>query len=395
MSEIKVLEIGEFCTTGSGSTPSRKNIAKYYTGGTIPWVKSGELKENIITNSEEFITEAALSETSVKLVPANAILLAMYGATVGRLAVLGMPSTTNQAICHIIPDPNVARVRYLYYALQSQVAHIINQGVGGAQPNINQGIVKNLKVPIPSLTIQDQTIDLLDRADGIRKNRLTAIDLIETLKKSIFVEIFGDPARNPKGWKWGTIRDLVSEVKYGTSSKADSLVGEYPILRMNNITYSGEMDFNELKYIDLDPDDTEKYLVKDGDLLFNRTNSKELVGKTAVFRGSKPMAYAGYLIRVRTNEYANEDFLVGFLNSSFGKTTLFNMCKSIVGMANINAQELQDIKIYRPPIELQNEYRNRISRMLEFREKLYSSLVKTEQLFASLQNRAFRGELSL
>ncbi len=91
-------------------------------------------------------------------------------------------------------------------------------------------------------------------------------------------------------------------------------------------------------------------------MLFNRINSKELVGKTAVYNQDTPIAYAGYLVRLRTNERANSKYISVFLNSPYGKLTLQGMCKSIVGMANINAQELQDIKIPIPPLPLQNKF---------------------------------------
>ena len=112
--------LADFCKTGSGGTPSRKEMLRYYEGGTIPWVKSGELKEQVISSTSEHITQAALKETSVKLVPKDALLLALYGATVGRLGILGTQAATNQAVCHIIPDPSRADFRYMFHCLSSQ-----------------------------------------------------------------------------------------------------------------------------------------------------------------------------------------------------------------------------------------------------------------------------------
>lgn len=97
-------------------------------------------------------------------------------------------------------------------------------------------------------------------------------------------------------------------------------------------------------------------VLHDGDILFNRTNSAELVGKTAIFRGVKPMAYAGYLIRLRANEKADPEFVSGVLNSRYGKRTLRGICKSIIGMANINGKEVQAIPIPQPPLPLQREF---------------------------------------
>lgn len=186
---------------------------------------------------------------------------------------------------------------------------------------------------------------------------------------------------------------MVSEVKYGTS-KSSAENGRYPYLRMNNITSDGYMDYTNMKSINIDDDEKEKYIVRKGDLLFNRTNSKELVGKTGIFNEDQEMVIAGYLIRVRTNERANPWYLWGYLNSSHGKKTLIGMCKAIVGMANINAQELQSIKILIPPIELQNKYSKIVEKTESLKAQYQSSLKELGNLYGSLSQRAFKGEIT-
>ena len=146
--------LADFCTTGTGGTPSRGKMQRYYEGGTIPWVKSGELREEVITSTGERITETALKETHVKLVPKDALLLALYGATVGRLGILGIQATTNQAVCHIIPNSLRVDLRYMFHSLLNQVSYLVGRGVGGAQPNISQGIIKSLAIPLPPLDLQ-------------------------------------------------------------------------------------------------------------------------------------------------------------------------------------------------------------------------------------------------
>ncbi len=187
--------------------------------------------------------------------------------------------------------------------------------------------------------------------------------------------MFGDPVINPMGWTEGTIRDIVTEVKYGTSKPAQE-GGRYTYLRMNNITYDGQLNLSSLKYIDIEDNEIKKYIVSKGDVLFNRTNSKELVGKTCVFNLDTPMVIAGYIIRVRTNELALPDYLSAVLNSKYGKETLAGMCKAIVGQANINAQELQDIKIFIPPIELQKEYVKFVQQVDKLKFVLQKSLLE-------------------
>ena len=281
--------------------------------------------------------------------------------------------------------------KWVFYMLRAFKLERYVEGAG--VPTLNRNLVHDELIPLPPLAEQKRIAAILDKADAIRQKRQQAIKLADEFLRSVFLEMFGDPVTNPKGWETGTIRDLVTSVNYGTSAKASETDGEFPILRMGNITYEGKWDLSDLKYIDLDDKDQVKYLAQRNDLLFNRTNSKELVGKTAVFDEDDPMAIAGYLIRVRTNEHGNPWYISGYLNSLHGKQTLLNMCKSIVGMANINAQELQDIKIMLPPIELQNQYELLVKAVKTRSSKQNNSFLDLKNLFDALSQKAFSGQI--
>ena len=299
------------------------------------------------------------------------------------------PRLLRLSFCHDHLDPQY----FMYYFKSPMAQKVLEMNAhGGTMGVLNAANLKELPIPLPPLPEQKRIAAILDKADAIRRKRQEAIKLTEQFLRSVFLDMFGDPVTNPMGWPCGTIRDLVLEVKYGTSGKADE-TGPVPILRMNNITYVGTWDLSELKYIDLPAKDADKYLVSNGDLLFNRTNSKELVGKCAVYRGPEPMAFAGYLIRARTNELACTDYIAGYLNSYFGKTKLRHMCKSIVGMANINAQELQNIDILIPPREEQRRYTDLVVATLRRAKQGESAAQVGDKLFNSLVQRAFRGEL--
>ena len=198
--------------------------------------------------------------------------------------------------------------------------------------------------------------------DNTIKNMQRKISILEQLTKSLFTRMFGDIKTNDKNWEIKKLGEVV-QTQYGTSKKATSVVGEFPILRMNNITYSGEMDYKDLKYVELSDSEKEKFLLKKGELLFNRTNSKELVGKTGLFNLDVPMAFAGYLIKIKPSSLIHSKFLLFFMNSEFMKKLLYNKAKNIVGMANINAKELEDFSIILPPIELQNKFAERIEKI--------------------------------
>jgi len=205
--------------------------------------------------------------------------------------------------------------------------------------------------------------------------------------------MFGDPVTNPKGWEMGVIGDLMDSVNYGSSKKADEQKGAYPILRMNNITYSGGWDFTSLKFINLDEKEQSKHLVYKGQILFNRTNSKELVGKTAVYRENKPMAFAGYLVRGIVRQNADAEYVGAFMNTPQIKQFLQNKCKNIVGMANINAKEFQAIPVPLPPTTLQHHFATIVESIERQKSRLRAHLAELDTLFASLQARAFNGAL--
>lgn len=167
--------------------------------------------------------------------------------------------------------------------------------------------------------------------------------------------MFGDPVLNEKGWKIVTVGDIVTEVRYGTSKPAVE-GGKYPYLRMNNLTADGHLDLKDLKYIDISEDEIEKCVVRKGDVLFNRTNSIELVGKTAVFDLTEEMVIAGYIIRVRLTKEMLPVVFSQYMNLEPLKVILRGMAKGAVNQANINAQELQSIKVYIPDMKLQNQF---------------------------------------
>ena len=173
--------LGKICKTTSGGTPSRKNQS-YYQNGTIPWVKSGELENNIITTSEEFITEEGLLNSSAKIFPAGTLLIALYGATIGKLAFLGIDAATNQAVCGIFQNENVS-LKYLYYYLLFQRPNLIKQGVGGAQPNISQTILKKLEISYPDSITEQQRI--VARIEELFSELDKAVGTLKTTKEQL------------------------------------------------------------------------------------------------------------------------------------------------------------------------------------------------------------------
>ena len=200
--------------------------------------------------------------------------------------------------------------------------------------------------------------------------------------------MFGDPILNPKGWEMTTIGEIVTEVKYGTSRPAID-GGKYAYLRMNNLTYDGYLDLADLKRIDIPDSEIEKCIVRKGDVLFNRTNSIELVGKTCVFDKDEDMIIAGYIIRVRLKPVMLPLIMSYFMNTDALKKKLRSMAKGAVNQANINAQELKAIKIYLPPTDLQQQFADFVAQTDKSKLAVKHILEKAETLKKSLMQEYF------
>ena len=275
---------------------------------------------------------------------------------------------------------------YLYFKNDMQK---LEKGFKGASiKHISKDYINQLTIPIYDFKFQEKIVKQLDKVQEIINLRKKQIEELDELIKSQFVEMFGTPFINEKKWKTGNIKDLVNEVRYGTSRPATK-GGKHKYLRMNNITYDGKLDLSDLKYIDIPEKELDKCTTRNGDILFNRTNSRELVGKTCVYNIDEKMVIAGFIIRVRVNKDANPYFISTYLNTKYLKKKLYNMCKNASGQSNINAQELQNIEIYIPPIKLQNEFEEIVEKINKKKLIIEKSLLETEELQESLMNKYF------
>lgn len=260
---------------------------------------------------------------------------------------------------------------------------IYNLGRGAAQKNLNTKSFSELLIPIPTVNTQLKIVFELDKLIELIELKRNQVKDLDTLVQSLFYETFGEPFINSKGWQITNFGDLALSINYGTSLPATEC-GKYPYIRMNNLTDNGYLDLSSLKYIDIPDSELDKCLVKKGDILFNRTNSREKVGKTALFDRTEEMVIAGYIIRVRAKEeILNPVFAVRYMNLPELKKHLRKICRGAVNQANINSKEMASIPFMVPPIELQNEFAERIDAIEEQKRLIESSIADLETLLAS------------
>ena len=161
--KFDTLKIGEVFRTTSGGTPSKSRL-EYYKNGTIPWLSSGEVNKGIIYTVKNYITQEGVDNSSAKMVPENSVVIAMYGATAGQVGLLRIPTTTNQAVCSVLPDSRYIP-EYLYYAIKSKKDWMISQCAGGAQPNISQGVIKRMEIVNAPYELQKEFAAFVEQTD--------------------------------------------------------------------------------------------------------------------------------------------------------------------------------------------------------------------------------------
>ena len=307
------------------------------------------------------------------------------GAGIGRTTLHPAKSSVIGTMQYLLPKDNVLP-EYLCYVVRHM--HLEKYFTGATIPHIYFRDYKNEKFNLDSLDKQAEIIEILGKAESIILKRRKELAELDNLIKARFVEMFGIYPANQMGWETGKIRDTVADVRYGSSRPAVD-GGKYPYLRMNNITYGGELDLSDVKRIDVPENELDKCTVRRGDVLFNRTNSKELVGKTCVYDRDEMMVLAGFVIRVRVNNRVLPEFLSAFLNTDFSKKTLSEMCKAAIGQANINAQEMQNIGLYLPPLELQRQFVQFKKQIDKSKVVVQKALDEAQTLFDSLMQQYF------
>ena len=309
------------------------------------------------------------------------------GAGIGRTMLLPAYSSVIGTMQYLLPKEGIPiDIKYLFYAVEHM--NLAKYFSGATIPHIYFRDYQKEPINIPDIETQRKISQIFGKIDALITSRKEQRTKLDQIVKSRFIEMFGVYPANPMGWEIGTIRDIVTEVRYGSSRPAVD-GGKYPYLRMNNITYGGELDLSDTKRIDIPDNELDKCTVRRGDILFNRTNSKELVGKTCVYDRDEMMVLAGFVIRIRVKDRILPEFLSAFLNTDFSKQMLLGMCKTAIGQANINAQELQNIGLYLPPVELQRRFVQFKKETDKSKLAVQQSIDKLETLKKSLMQKYF------
>lgn len=286
--------------------------------------------------------------------------------------------------------------QFLLYFLKSSIGlqHIAHRCVGAVRFMLRFGDLEQVEMPLPPLAEQDRIVRILDETEALRRLRAKADSCTADLIPAVFRSMFGDPQNNPFGWIVKRAGDLMEACDYGTSQKASDDGRGVPVLRMGNITSTGDLDLEDLKAVELRNGELARQRLRPGDVLFNRTNSRELVGKTGMWDGRFEAVAASYFIRIRFHpEIEHPQHFTTFMNLPIMKRRLAEMARGAVGQANINSKELQSIEIPVPPIDLQRAFASRVDEIRELQTAQAASHGRLDDLFQSVLHDAFQGKL--
>ena len=382
----KIRKLGEITSfVGDGDWIESKDQSP----GGIRLIQTGNIGGGIYKDKGErakYISPETFYRLHCTEIFAGDCLVSRLPDPIGRACIL--PKLNERTItavdCSIIRfKPTFLPQLFVYYSLSNRYQSYINtNATGTTRKRISRKRLEQAPIPIPPIHEQERIVAELDCLTGIIEKKKQQLEELAKLAQSIFYDMFGDPIVNEKGWETSNIGSLCADVRYGTSRPACD-GGKYAYLRMGNLTYEGSIDLTDTKRIDIPDNEIEKCIVRKGDVLFNRTNSLDLVGKTCLFDLDEEMVIAGYIIRVRLNRLVLPVYLVRTLNTSRYKNVFRALAKGAVNQANINAKEFQSVVIPVPPLNLQEHFAKKIEAIEKEKELVKRSIVETETLFNS------------
>ena len=383
-------KLSELCEISSGGTPSRGN-PEYY-GGDILWAKIGDIEKSngLILETEEKITEEGLKNIRNRIFPAGTLLFAMYGS-VGKVAFAGKKMSTNQAILGIrLNDTGKIELdlNYLFYWFKINVQILKGKAVGGILKNLSATIVRNFDIPLPTLVDQKHIAKVLSNCEALIQKRKESIYLLDELLKSTFLEMFGDPRSNSKDWEMGPVINYADCIVPGRD-KPKSFTGDTPWITTNDLNHLGVTKESD-EFIGLSD-----YEIKEVRARVIPLNSVLMtcVGDLGVVSiAGADMVVNQQLHTFQCKEEMNKVFLMFSL--SFQKAYMYKVASktTVPYMNKTNCNNMPTIK---PPIGLQNEFALIVDKVDKIKNQYRTSLAELENLYGSISQRAFKGELDL
>ena len=385
--------LGEAADIVGGSTPS-SSLRELWDGG-IAWATPTDLSvltSKFIDRTERTISPAGLQSCAAKVLPPNSVLFSSR-APIGLVAINKIPMATNQGFKSFIPKPDRTDAKFLYWWLRANRPFLESLGNGATFKEVSKAIVSRIEIPQPPLAEQRRIAAVLDRAEALRAKRRAALAQLDILTQSIFIDVFGDPATNPKGWPVLQLHEVVKEgtiVTYGIVQAGEEFPGGVPYIRTGDIV-GGEIVTSGLRHTD--PEIAAKFSrsrVEAGDIVMS---IRATVGTTALvpreLDGANLTQGTG---KISPGKKIERFYLLNYLRASGTQHWIRLQIKGAT-FREITLTRLRELPVAVPPIATQREFARAVKAIEKLKTAHSASLAELASLFASLQHRAFRGEL--
>ncbi len=380
-----------------GGTPA-KSQPEYFRGN-IPWVTPKDMKEGEIWTAQDKITPEAVKDSAARLIPENCVLLVVRSGVLKHslpVAINRVTVAINQDLKALLCSPEILP-EYLFHYLRASAPRILDSVRGTTADNISVDILRSCAVPLPPLDQQRRIAAILDKADSLRAKRRAAIAKLDSLAQSIFLDMFGDPVTNSKGWPdsgaLGGVSDIVSGITKGRPLPIGP-VREVSYLAVSNVQDQA-LNLSVIKTIVASEGEISRYRLCQRDLLLTEGGDPDKLGRGALWDGSiSDCIHQNHVFRVRVSDPAiNPTYLSWLVASRRGKTYFLRSAKQTTGIASINMTQLKGFPVLFPPIVLQQDFEKIVTKVNAESERSKNSLRVLDALFASLQHRAFQGDL--
>jgi type I restriction enzyme S subunit len=326
-------------------------------------------------------------------------LLISWSATLGSFIWDRGPAVLNQHIFKAIPNAELVERDFLHFLMLETLEEIASHAHGIAMKHITKGKFETIEVAIPPLPEQRRIVarikECMERVEEIGGLRRSATQEASDIEFACFHDALLQGA-NEKGWPIRTLDDVAKSFRYGTSEKAHAEPIGVPVLRMGNIQ-RGYMNYSDLKYIEMSGVELDRYRLVSGDILINRTNSLELVGKAATFeKEDGDWIYASYLVRVEVDRnLVLPAFVTAVINSRIGRHYVMQTARRAIGMVNLNAKEMAKFPMPIPSLAEQQKVVDQLQIARPLAEEMRAAMAEPELEFLrqSILRKAFAGEL--
>lgn len=366
--------IEELTTVVTGGTPSTLK-AEYWENGNIPWLQSGCCQNCDVNQADKFISQSGYDNSSTQVMPMNTVMIALTGATAGKVGYLNIEACGNQSITGIFPCEEL-NPRFLFYFLISQRRKILVDCVGGAQAHISQGYVKKIKVPVYSKNIQERIVNIMNICSKNIKHYEMILKEYDELVKARFIEMFGDPVADTKNWGQTLLKEHLESIKYGTSTPPIFTDDGYAFIRATNIK-NGKIVTNDMKYIPQEEADRlEKCKLSGGEIIIVRSGVN--AGDTCVVTDEYIGQYAGYDMILVLSSDLHPVFFNTLINTEYMDKVVKPLTRR-AAQPHLNSEQTQRLPIIEVPFELQEQFADFVKQVDKSRFDIKKSIIELER----------------